>query len=508
MIESFLAALGLIADWQNFAWALFGVVFGMIMGAVPGLSDNMAIVLLLPFTYYLGPIPGIAMLMGLSKGSNFGGSIPAILFNIPGTPQAMVTTFDGYPLTRAGKSGKALKTALFASVTADTASDLVLIFLAAPVAAMALKIGPPEYSMILLFSLVLISLASSGSPCRGLIATCLGLLFATVGCDPETGTPRFNFGFIELSDGINIMPMAIGLLAFSEVLRQAERWHAERLSGKHGEKAAIPQQDTDGSRLTAAEIRQCLPTIGRSTLIGSFIGIIPGIGTTVGAYLSYIWSRKKSKHPEMFGKGALEGVAASEAGNNAVNGPNLVPLLTLGIPGNLAAALILGGFMIKGLIPGPQFMDNNAPMLYALFAVLLLSNLYTLFVGGAFIHFARRLTAIPRAVLYSAVPVFCFLGSYASRGSMFDVAVMFLFGIIGYTLEKLRISMPTLIVAFFLGALLEHKIRQSLSISRGDWTVFAQRPIACAFLIMTAVVILFYVYRHLRKKDPGTTQQG
>ena len=498
MIDSLAAAIGMVLDWQNFFWALFGVTFGIIMGAIPGLSDNMAIVLLLPFTYYLGPIPGIAMLMGLSKGSNFGGSIPAILFNIPGTPQAMITTFDGYPLAKAGKSGKALKTALFASVTADTASDLVLMFLAAPVAAVALRIGPPEYSMILLFSLVLISLAASSSPCRGLIATALGILFSTVGCDPESGTPRFNFGFIELSDGINIMPMAIGLLAFSEVLRQAEKWYAERNAGECSECVKMSEHGTDGDRLSLAEMRRCLPTIGRSTLIGSFIGIVPGIGTTVGAYLSYIWSRKKSRHPEMFGKGALEGIAASEAGNNAVNGPNLVPLVTLGIPGNLAAALILGGFMIKGLIPGPQFMENNAPMLYALFIVLLLSNLYTAVIGGVFIHFARRLTGVPKAVLYSAVPVFCVIGSYASKGSMFDVSMMFLFGIIGYALHKLRISMPTLIVAFFLGALLEHKIRQSLSISRGDWMIFVNRPIACAFLAMTALVIFFYIYRHVR----------
>ena len=361
MFDQLMEAMSMVLQWQNFFWALFGVTFGIIMGAIPGLSDNMAIVLLLPFTYYLGPIPGIAMLMGLSKGANFGGSIPAILFNIPGTPQAMITTFDGYPLAKSGKSGKALKTALFASVTADTASDLVLIFLAAPVAAVALHIGPPEYSMILLFSLVIISLAASGSPCRGLIATCLGLLLSTVGCDPEMGTPRFNFGFIELTEGIGIMPMAIGLLAFSEVLLQAESWYRDRRSGKKLEEVRLSAKGTDDDKITPAEMKQCLPTIARSTIIGSFVGIVPGIGTTVGAYLSYIWSKKKSKHPEMFGKGALEGIAASEAGNNAVNGPNLVPLVTLGIPGNLAAALILGEFMIKGLIPGPQFMESNAP---------------------------------------------------------------------------------------------------------------------------------------------------
>ncbi|MBP3730923.1 MAG: tripartite tricarboxylate transporter permease [Mailhella sp.] len=503
MLDSLMAAFGMVLDWQNFFWALFGVTFGIIMGAIPGLSDNMAIVLLLPFTYYLGPIPGIAMLMGLSKGSNFGGSIPAILFNIPGTPQAMITTFDGYPLAKSGKSGKALKTALFASVTADTASDLVLMFLAAPVAAIALRIGPPEYSMILLFSLVLISLAASSSPCRGLIATALGILLSTVGCDPESGTPRFNFGFIELSDGINIMPMAIGLLAFSEVLRQAEKWYDERHAKECSECVHMSERGTDGDRLTLAEMRSCLPTIGRSTLIGSFIGIVPGIGTTVGAYLSYIWSRKKSRTPEMFGKGSLEGIAASEAGNNAVNGPNLVPLLTLGIPGNLAAALILGGFMIKGLIPGPQFMESNAPMLYALFIVLLLSNVYTAVIGGVFIHFARRLTGIPKAVLYSIVPVFCVIGSYASKGSMFDVSVMFIFGLLGYVLNKLKISMPTLIVAFFLGALLEHKIRQSLSIARGDWMIFVDRPISCAFLVMTLAVLIFYILRHARSGQPA-----
>nr|WP_295640164.1 tripartite tricarboxylate transporter permease [uncultured Mailhella sp.] len=361
MFDQLMEAMSMVLQWQNFFWALFGVTFGIIMGAIPGLSDNMAIVLLLPFTYYLGPIPGIAMLMGLSKGANFGGSIPAILFNIPGTPQAMITTFDGYPLAKSGKSGKALKTALFASVTADTASDLVLIFLAAPVAAVALHIGPPEYSMILLFSLVISRLAASGSTCRELIATCLGLLLSTVGCDPEMGTPRFNFGFIELTEGIGIMPMAIGLLAFSEVLLQAESWYRDRRSGKKLEEVRLSAKGTDDDKITPAEMKQCLPTIARSTIIGSFVGIVPGIGTTVGAYLSYIWSKKKSKHPEMFGKGALEGIAASEAGNNAVNGPNLVPLVTLGIPGNLAAALILGGFMIKGLIPGPQFMESNAP---------------------------------------------------------------------------------------------------------------------------------------------------
>ena len=466
MLEDIIGALDLVFAWENFFWAFIGVFCGAIMGAIPGLTDTMAIVLLLPFTYYLGPIPGIAMLMGLSKGGNFGGSLPAILFNIPGTPQAMCTTFDGYPLARQGKSGKAMQTALYSSVLADALSDLVLIFLAAPVAAIALRIGPPEYSMVVLFSLVVISVAATADPLRGLLSTALGLFLATVGTDPEFGTMRLTFGIVDLADGFSLMPMVIGLLAFSEVLLQAENYFRQ--------------------------------PIGRSTFIGSIIGIVPGIGTTVGAYLSYLWARKKSKTPELFGKGALEGIAASEAGNNAVNGPNLVPLVTLGIPGNLAAALIMGGFMIKGLVPGPRFMEDHASLLYALFAVLLISNFFTLLIGSVFIRYVRRLTNIPRSTLYACILVFSILGAYVFNGNMFDVWVMFWFGIIGYLLNKMSLNLPTLIVAFFLGQLLEEKIRQTLLISGNDWTVFFTRPFALFFIVLT--ILTSYIYLSKIKK--------
>ena len=501
MLEDIIGALDLVFAWENFFWAFIGVFCGAIMGAIPGLTDTMAIVLLLPFTYYLGPIPGIAMLMGLSKGGNFGGSLPAILFNIPGTPQAMCTTFDGYPLARQGKSGKAMQTALYSSVLADALSDLVLIFLAAPVAAIALHIGPPEYSMVVLFSLVVISVAATADPLRGLLSTALGLFLATVGTDPEFGTMRLTFGIVDLADGFSLMPMVIGLLAFSEVLLQAENYFRQRLaqrkSGEQEEKIII-SSNPDDNRVTAKEFKTCLPTIGRSTFIGSIVGIVPGIGTTVGAYLSYLWARKKSKTPELFGKGALEGIAASEAGNNAVNGPNLVPLVTLGIPGNLAAALIMGGFMIKGLVPGPRFMEDHASLLYALFAVLLISNFFTLLIGSVFIRYVRRLTNIPRSTLYACILVFSILGAYVFNGNMFDVWVMFWFGIIGYLLNKMSLNLPTLIVAFFLGQLLEEKIRQTLLISGNDWTVFFTRPFALFFIVLT--ILTSYIYLSKIKK--------
>lgn len=494
MFDDLLGALQLILAWENFFWAFVGVFCGFIMGAIPGLTDTMAIVLLLPFTYYLGPVAGISMLMGLSKGGNFGGSVPAILFNIPGTPQAMCTTFDGYPLTREGKSGKALNMALLASVLADAMSDLVLIFLAAPVAAVALRIGPPEYTMVVMFSLVIISVAATADPLRGLLSTALGLFLACVGTDPEYGTARLTFGHVELADGFGLMPMVIGLLAFSEVLLQAEQ-HFRRMGEKRPEPAIVISTKPEDNSVSRAELKRCMPTIFRSTLVGSAVGIIPGIGTTVGAYLSYLWARKKSATPQLFGHGALEGIAASEAGNNAVNGPNLVPLVTLGIPGNLAAALILGGFMIKGLVPGPRFMEDHGALLYALFGVLLISNIFTFAVGKAFIPYVRYLSKVPKTALYACILVFSILGSYVFNGSIADVWVMFGFGILGYILTKMKLNLPTLIVAFFLGQLLEEKVRQSLIIANGDWSIFFTRPLALLFAVLTLVAVLVYMTR-------------
>ncbi len=500
MWDLILSGISMVFVPENMLWACAGVAFGMIMGSIPGLTDTMAIVLLLPFTFYLSPIAAIALLMGLSKGGNFGGSIPAILLNIPGTPQAMVTCFDGYPLTKQGKAGKALKQALYSSVIADTASDLILIFLAAPVAMIALKIGPPEYTAIILFSLLVISIAATENPLRGTVATGLGLLLGTVGVDPEFGNPRLTFHVLQLSDGFQLMPMVIGMLAFSEVLLQVERELANSLAdgicGQTSQDEEVRgESGKEDHSLSWAEFKGTLKTIFRSTGIGSCIGIIPGIGTTVGSYLSYIAARRGSKHPEMFGKGSLEGIAASEAGNNAVNGPNLVPLVTLGIPGNLAAALILGAFMMKGLIPGPTFMKTSGDMLYALFTVLLLSNLFTLVVGWFFVRHVRSVTQVPKPYLLTGILVFSVLGSYVFNSSLFDIYMMVVFGVLGYILTKFQINLPTVIVAFFLGPLLEGKLRQALAISGNDITVFVTRPISLTFLVLT-VVAVFLLLRH------------
>ncbi len=487
MLEDIVLGLGMIFTPENLFWAFFGVACGIVVGAIPGLSDTMAIVLFLPFTYYLSPIAGIALLMGLSKGGNFGGSIPAVLFNIPGTPQAMVTTFDGYPLAQKGLAGKALNTALLSSVIADACSDLILIFLAAPVAALALRIGPPEYTAIIFFSVVIIAVMAGNDPCMGILSVGLGLLLSTVGTDPHSGSPRFIFGFYELADGISLMPMVIGLLAFSEALRQAYGWLKRQAEGREEPPVHIP----GNQGLRWQEFKQIAPTIARSTGIGACIGIIPGIGTTVGSYLSYLAAKKCSKNPERFGQGALEGIAASEAGNNAVNGPNLIPLVTLGIPGNLAAALVLGAFMMKGLIPGPTFMQNHAQLLYALFTLLFFSNLFTFILGKFLVRYAGTLRSIPETLLISMVFVFCVIGAYAANSSLFDVFLMFAFGLLGLALTALKFNLPTMLVAFFLGALLEGKVRQSLAISNGDFMIFFTRPVALVFISLALAMMVY-----------------
>ena len=503
MLENIVNGMSMVLHLDNILASLFGVTIGMTMGAIPGLSDITAICLLLPFTFYLKPIAAIAMLMGLSKGGNFGGSIPAILFNVPGTAQAVVTSYDGYPLTKQGKSGKALKMALYASTMADTLSDFILFFVAAPVATVALMIGPPEYTMIVIFSLVVIGVAGSENFVKGMIAIGMGLFLAVIGLDPVTAKPRFTFGSIELSAGLAVVPIVLGLFVVSEAFRQMELILREKSSRNLNNRYQNQVKKTDNisnNRVSLAEFKHCLPAIFGGVGIGSALGAIPGIGTTVAAYLSYMHTKKKSKHPELFGKGALEGVAAAEAGNNAVNGPNLIPLITLGIPGNLAAALILGAFMMQGLIPGPLFMQQHAPMLYALFTVLIISNIFTFTVGSFFVKYVRHLTYVPKRILYPIVIVFASIGAYIFRSNLFDLIIMFSLGVLGYILVKIKIPIPPILVAFILGEILEKRMRQALIISGGSYTIFFTKPISLAFFLLTIFMVLFFIRGRKKNK--------
>ena len=498
LLQNVLMGMDMLMQWEVFFSAAAGVMFGIFMGAIPGLSDIIAICLMVPFTFYLNPIAGVAMLMGLSKGANFGGAIPAILFNIPGTPQAVITAFDGYPLTKQGKAGKALKTALYSSCIADTLSDCILFFFAAPVAMAAIMIGPAEYASVVVFALTLIAITSETGPIIGITSMLLGLLLRCVGADPLTGAPRLAFGSDELSAGLDIVPMALGFFVISEIIWQL---CADKMQGR-GKMASLEGQelaDEDHS-FSWREFKQCLPPIGRGTLIGSIIGALPGIGTTVGSYLSYMAAKKVSKTPERFGKGAIEGIAAAEAGNNACNGPNLIPLITLGIPGNLAAALILGAFTMQGLTPGPMFMETQAPMLYALFIVLFFSNFFTFGFGLLFTKYTRKVVSLPKNYIYATVIIFGLIGTYVVHSSTFELYYTFFFCLAGLLCRKGGIPMIPLLIAFILGSSLELKIRQTLDLHAGDMTIFITKPISCTFLALSIIAIGYTVFRQMRMR--------
>lgn len=501
MIENIVAAIGMVFRLDNMLGALAGVTIGMVVGAIPGLTGNMAICILLPFTFYLKPIVAIATLMGISKGGYFGGAIPAILFRLPGTPEAMITSFDGYELAKQGKSGKALKMALYASTMSDVQSDLVLFFLIAPVASFALMIGPSEYAMIVLFSLVILAVTSTEDILRGMIAIGIGLLLATVGLDPGEATPRLTFGSTELIAGIQLVPLMIGLLIVSEAFSQLEQARVKKGGSK---KAPLVKRDDnpENHRVSFTEFKQCSPHIVIGSAIGSALGAIPGIGATIAGYLSYVRAKTSSKHPELFGKGSLEGVAAAESGDNGVSGPNLIPLITLGIPGNLAAALILGAFMLQGLTPGPFFMQKHAPMLYALFIVLIISNAFAFAVGMLLIRLARYLVYAPVYILYPLALVFGAVGTYIFRHNLFDLIMAFSLGVFGYILKKSEIPILAVIVAFILGKIFEERLLQSLVIFGGNTMLFLTRPISLVFFIMTIAVPIALIIMRKRGINP------
>lgn len=506
MLDSLLSGINMIFTFENILAIIAGVALGIPLGAIPGITGTMAVAFILPLTYYMNPIMAIAILMAVSKGAIYGGSISAILLNIPGAPGNAPTAFDGYELTKQGKSGKALKMALYASVIGDTSSDLVLLLVAAPLALVALRFGPPEYAMMIIFSLGVIGLIVSGSPTKGLIAAGAGLLLATVGLDPMYSSRRFCFGLIELEAGISLLPMLVGLLAMAEVFTQLEA----KLKSSAKDRLVAQSATPEDSRVSLAEFRRSLKAIFLGTAIGTGLGSLPGIGATVAAFTSYGEAKRASKHPEEFGKGSLEGIAAAESANNATCGANLIPLVTLGIPGNATAAVILGAFMIQGLTPSPFLMRDNAPLLYALFIALLVSNVFVFGIAHVYLKFAPRVREVPNSILIPVIMLFCVAGSYAFNNTMFDVKVMLLFGLLGYVMKKYGFSTPTMLIAFILGQLFERKVRQALSMSGGSLSIFFTRPISLAFFLLTVLFLvgLFLRYRKSVRHKTANMNNG
>jgi len=484
MLEILQGAFALFATWDNIAAVGIGVVVGTFVGAVPGMTTAMAVALTLPFTFTLPPVTGILLLLGVYKGGIYGGSITAILINAPGTPAASCTVLDGYPLAKKGEARRALDIALYASCVADFISNLALILFAGALASLALAFGSPEVFTLIMFSLTIIAGVSGDQLLKGLGSACLGLLLATIGLDLVYGTNRFVFGEVNLMSGLNFIPVLIGLFALPEIIAFFGKRELKR---EHNPLA--------GGGATFADFRRCLKTIIRGSFIGVILGAIPGIGGAPSAFLSYSEARRTSDKKENFGRGEIEGVAAAESGNNGVAGATMIPLLALGIPGDIITAIILGAFMIHGLRPGPLLFQDNLSLIYALFIGIMLSSLVLLLVGKVSIRLISRIADIPHRLLFPVVLVLCVYGAYAVNNTIFDVGVMFVMGALGFAMLKLGIPAAPFLIAFILGPLLEDNFRQSLLLSKGDWGIFFSSPICWLFWFLTVVAVSVTVWR-------------
>jgi len=490
MLENISIAFSLFATFDNVIALFGGVIIGTIVGAIPGMTPTTGVALTLPFTFYMNPITGILLLLGVYKGGNYGGSIPAVLINTPGTPAASCTVLDGGPLARQGKANKALHMALYSSCVADLISNITLIFFAGFIASFALKFGPAEFFTLILFSLTIIAGVSGDSLVKGIASAFAGLLLATIGLDLIYGTERFVFGSYELYGGLKFIPVLIGLFAIPQIIDHfAKRLHA----GDH-----IPEIDEEA--VTKAEFKRCFPSMLRGSAIGVILGAIPGIGGAPAAFLSYSEAKRNSKNPEKFGKGELEGIAAAESGNNGVCGATMIPLLALGIPGDVITAVIMGAFMIHGLQPGPLLFEQNITTIYAIFFGIMLSSLYLLIVGKLGIKYLAKIAEVPNSFLYPVVLVLCIFGAYAIGNTMFDVLVMLLMGLLGYFMLKLDMPAAPFLIAFILGPMLEDNFRRALSLSKGDFSIFVQSSICWLFLGLTVVSLFFTIKRNMKDR--------
>lgn len=485
MIESLIGGFGSAITLTNLLFIAAGVVIGIVFGVLPGLGSVTAIAILVPVTFYMDPVTAIAFLVGVNKGGTSGGAIPAILINAPGTPESAATAREGYPLTKAGKPIKAMKMSLYSSVFGDLFSDCVLILLAAPFAAIALKFGPPEFTAIILFSFTLIAALAGKSLVKGLLAAAFGVFISTIGLDPVNSTPRMTFGEVELLDGVNLNALAIGALALSSVVSQIFNLNKNGVSSVRYN----PGSSKSDTTLTLSEYWSNWKTLLRSAFIGAGVGMLPGLGVSLAAFLGYGVAKRLSKTPEKFGTGHLEGIAATEAANSAVVGANLIPTIALGIPGNVVAALMVGAFMIHGLVPGPFMMTDHGELVYSIFACMLMANLIHIIIGRIGINIWGFFMQVPTNIILPIVVVLCIAGVYIPANSMFHVGLMLAFAGIGYLMRKSGFSIVCLVMGYLLGPNFELSFRQTMLMYKSDLTIMFSSPISLVFLLMTVLFI-------------------
>lgn len=485
MVDMMIQGLqGIVSPWSVLLMFL-GVAVGSVFGAIPGLTGGIAIAILLPLTFKLDAIPAMALLIGVYVGGSFGGSIPAILIGTPGAPEAGVTVFDGYPMARKGQSGKALKTALYASCAGNFFASIITIVMIMGVSKLALMMGPAEYFAIVVFSIVLIAtVGSKESWIKGLLAVMFGFFFCFIGGDPVTSTPRFTFGVTQMLGGLQLVSVLVGLFVGAELLQNV------RTESKHQK---VTSEFKENNRISRKEVRACIPTVMTGTLIGAVIGALPGLNAAISATLNYALTKKISKHPEEFGQGCIVGVAAAESANNATAGPTLVPLLTLSIPGSGTAAIFLGALMIQGIQPGPTIFRDSGDVVYGVFFALMICTVVLAVIGRILIGVAQYIAFIPTEYLNPVIILTCCAGAFSLNGRIFDVIVLLIFMGLGYIMNIVKLPVLPLLIAFLLGGMMESNFRRALLISKNSPSIFYESPVCMLFLIISLLMLLYSI---------------
>ena len=487
-------------SFQNLMYCFIGVFAGTMIGVLPGIGPLATISMLLPITFNLEPTSALIMLAGIYYGCQYGGSTTAILVKLPGESASVVTCLDGHEMAKNGRAGPALAMAAIGSFIAGTVGTILIAQFGPPIAELALKFGAPEYFSLMVMGLIASAVLASGSILKAIAMIFLGLLFGIVGTDVNSGMSRFAFGIPGLTDGLTFTVVAMGLFGFAEILSNL------------AQKAEIANRDLLTKKIdhlypTLEDMRYSAMPIVRGTAIGAFFGALPGAGPTIAAFSSYALEKKMTKRPELFGKGAIEGVAGPESANNAAAQCAFIPTLALGIPGSATMALMLGALTIQGIAPGPQVMTQRPDLFWGLIASMWIGNLMLVVLNLPLVGLWVRLLRVPYRVLFPAILVFMAIGVYSINNSSLDVYMTIMFGILGFIFMKLKVEPAPLILAFVLGPLMEENLRRALLISRGDPTVFFTRPISAGFLIATAILLAIMILPTVRKKRDRAVEE-
>lgn len=491
-IQSVIYGFEVALTWQNIMFVFIGVLVGTIIGMLPGLGPISAIAVMIPLSYGMHPASALILMAGVYYGAIFGGSTSSILLNAPGVASTVAASFDGYPMARQGKAGKALAISAVASFIGGTVATIGLMLVAPQLTKVALTFGPAEYFALMLLGLTAIASLSDGNAVKAFISACVGIMVATIGIDGQTGTQRFTFGSTKLLEGIDFLIIALGLFALAEVTSLIIT-RRESLFKSGGNVGSL--------RITKDEAKVLSGPIGRQSIFGFLIGVLPGAGATIASFLAYISEKRLSKDPSSFGKGNIVGVAAPESASNAAAGGSFVPLLTLGIPGSGTTAIMLGALLVVGVQPGPMLLTDHPDIFWGVVASMYIGNVMLLALNLPLIPYIAKILYMPKQILIALILIFCLVGVYGVSFSTFDLYLLIAFGVIGYIMRLFSFPAAPFILAFILGGMMEQSFRQALTISDGSLLVFVERPISAVLLIVSlaALVLPYFLNKFLKK---------